>query len=100
MNGRGGKDELTLIGLVIPTRWGANGEITAVAILTRDEDEYEVEPEGMGVRLLNHLRREILAHVVRKNDPNSTKGVQVISFAVLDWENSTDDLVRRTEIGL
>lgn len=84
--------EQTLRGIVIPTAWGADGSPTGVAILTRDEGEYEVAPGAASDRLLSHLRREILARTLPLPGPSGRQKVSVISFAILEWAGAEHDL--------
>jgi hypothetical protein len=83
--------ELTLCGTVIPTTWGANGAPTGVAILTRDEGEYEVEPGETSDLLLRHLRREVLARTVPLTGPAGHQRVNVLSFAILEWAGAEEE---------
>lgn len=83
--------ELTLRGIVIPTTWGADGAPTAVAILTRDEGEYEVAPGSASDQLLSHLRREVLARTIPLSGSAGQQRVKVLSFAVLEWAGVEDE---------
>jgi hypothetical protein len=84
--------ELTLRGIVIPTTWAADGAPTGVAILTRDEGEYQVAPGTTSDRLLAHLRREVLACTVPLPAAAGQRRVDVISFAILEWAGGDDEL--------
>ena len=88
----GSEYELTLCGIVIPTTWGDDGAPTGVAILTRDEGEYEVVPGDTSNRLLSHLRREVLARTVALSGPAGQQRVKVLSFAILEWAGVEDEL--------
>ena len=88
--------ELTLCGIVIPTTWGVDGAPTGVAILTRDEGEYEVAPGNAGDRLLTHLRREVLARTVPLSGPAGQQRVKVLSFAILEWADGDSDPITLT----
>ena len=83
--------ELTLRGIVIPTNWGSDGAPIGVAILTRDEGEYEVVPSATSDQLLCHLRREVLARTVPLSGPAGQQRVRVLSFAILEWAGAEDD---------
>ena len=91
MAARRSDSELTLRGIVIPTAWGANGTPTGVAILTRDEGEYEVVTGTASDRLLSHLRREVLARTVPLSGPAGHQRVSVLSFAILEWAGVDDE---------
>jgi hypothetical protein len=85
--------QLTLRGIVVPAQWDGNGLVRSVAILTRDEGEYEVAPGGAGGQLTAHLRREVLAQAVLMNGPGDVKRVLVDSFAILEWNESDDETI-------
>jgi hypothetical protein len=92
------RDVLTIQGIVIPTEWGANGEPTRVAILTRGEDEYLVAPGGAGERLMGYLQREVLARAQPLGDADHVKRVTITSFAVLEWNESSDAVITTLEV--
>jgi hypothetical protein len=83
--------ELTLRGIVIPITWGTDGAPTGVAILTRDEGEYEVVPGPTSDQLLCHLRREVLARTVPLSGSAGQQRVRVLSFAILEWAGVEDE---------
>lgn len=49
----------TLKGILIPVDWDEEGNVTAIALSTREELEYLVDNEGRGKALLPHIRQEI-----------------------------------------
>ena len=52
--------ERVLEGILVPRRWRASGEISAVALNTLDEREYLIEDPGCEARgLLDHLRKRV-----------------------------------------
>ena len=56
-------------GVIIPTAWDDHGNITAIAISSHDENEYQVDPKGKGPELLLHIRKEVeAAGVVREEE--------------------------------
>jgi hypothetical protein len=85
--------DLVLRGIVIPFDWDPDGQVRTVAILTRDEGEYEVVPGGAGTQLLGHLQREILAHTRLLNGKDGAHRVRVDSFAILEWNESGEEFV-------
>lgn len=46
-------------GLVAPTKWDDKGNVTAVSIMTFDEDEYLLEEYGMENKLMAYIREEV-----------------------------------------
>ena len=65
-----GPSKVTKIrGVVIPTAWDDQGKVTRIAISSHDENEYQVDPEGKGPDLLLHIRKEVDATgVVREEE--------------------------------
>ena len=65
-----GPSKVTKIrGVVIPTAWDDQGKVTGVAISSHDENEYQVDPKGKGCELLLHIRKEVdAAGVVREEE--------------------------------
>jgi len=55
--------------VVIPTAWDNQGNVTGIAISSHDENEYQVDPKGKGPELLLHIRKEVeAAGVVREEE--------------------------------
>ena len=52
-------DRITVHGLIIPIEWDEGGNVAAIAVSTFDEDEYLIELDEMGERLMALLREEI-----------------------------------------
>ena len=65
-----GPSKVTKIrGVVIPTAWDNQGNVTGIAISSHDENEYQVDPKGKGPELLGHIRKEVeAAGVVREEE--------------------------------
>jgi hypothetical protein len=65
-----GPSKVTKIrGVVIPTAWDDQGNVTRIAISSHDEKEYQVDPKGKGPELLLHIRKEVeVAGVVREEE--------------------------------
>jgi hypothetical protein len=65
-----GPSKVTKIrGVVIPTAWDDQGNVTRIAISSHDENEYQVDPKGKGPELLLHIRKEVeVAGVVREEE--------------------------------
>jgi hypothetical protein len=55
--------------VVIPTAWDDKGNVTGIAISSHDENEYQVDLKGKGPDLLSHIRKEVEASgVVREEE--------------------------------
>ena len=50
---------ITVHGLIIPIEWDEGGDVIAIAVSTFDENEYLIEQDEMGERLMSFLREEI-----------------------------------------
>lgn len=48
-------------GLVVPTDWDSDGNVTSLAIATGDEQEYLIENHRQVANLWNLLRQEVVA---------------------------------------
>jgi len=85
-----GPSKVTKIrGVVIPTAWDNQGNVTGIAISSHDENEYQVDPKGKGPELLLHIRKEVeAAGVVREEE--GKKIVRIRKFMVNEGiESST-----------
>ena len=65
-----GPSKVTKIrGVVIPTAWDDQGNVTEIAISSHDENDYQVDHKGKGPELLLHIRKEVEASgVVREEE--------------------------------
>ena len=53
-------DKLTTVrGIVIPVEWDGEGNALAVAILSPDEQEYVIEQDKKGKKLIGLIRQEV-----------------------------------------
>jgi hypothetical protein len=77
-----GPSKVTKIrGVVIPTAWDDQGNVTGIAISSHDENEYQVDHKGKGPELLLHIRKEVeAAGVVREEE--GKKIVRIRKYAV------------------
>jgi hypothetical protein len=77
-----GSSKVTKIrGVVIPTAWDDQGNVTGIAISSHDENEYQVDRKGKGPELLLHIRKEVeAAGVVREEE--GKKIVRIRKYAV------------------
>jgi len=65
-----GPSKVTKIrGVIIPTAWDDQGNVTGIIISSHDENEYLVDHKGKGPELLPHIRKEVeAAGVVREEE--------------------------------
>jgi hypothetical protein len=83
--------EVTVRGIVVPTEWNTEGRVLRVAILTSDEQQYDVADSGPGKHLLGALREEIEACVRIIKGKGCRRTVTVVSYDVVD--DKDDDYV-------
>ena len=85
-----GPSKVTKIrGVVIPTAWDDQGNVTGIAISSHDENEYQVDPKGKGPELLLHIRKEVeAAGVVREEE--GKKIVRIRKYKVNEGIESAD----------
>lgn len=68
-------------GIVVPAEWDENGTVVAVAISTRDEEEYLVDSKGKGAELKAVIREnvEVSGELLREGP---RKKIRVRSYAL------------------
>ena len=65
----GDKRLATLRGILVPVDWDDEGNVTAVAVSTRDEREYLIDRDAIGKGLQSHIREEIELSGILKDGP-------------------------------
>jgi hypothetical protein len=56
---RNGEDHLvTIAGVIVPSDWDRQGNVTGVSISAFDEEEYFVQGQGKGGELIQHVRKD------------------------------------------
>ena len=50
---------ITIHGLLTPIQWDEKGNVIAISVSTFDEDEYLIEKDEIGKRLMSFLQEEI-----------------------------------------
>lgn len=73
---------ITVKGIICPTRWSREGEIERVSIMTRDEDAFEVMPEGVGRDLIYYPHRAVTASGFIVRDFQKRRMIRIQSFSV------------------
>jgi hypothetical protein len=64
-----GPSKVTKIrGVIVPTSWDEQGNVTGIAISSHDENDYLVDQKGKGSELLLHIRKEVEAAGVVRED--------------------------------
>jgi hypothetical protein len=59
----------TLRGILVPVDWDDEGNVTAVALSTRDEREYLIDKDAIGKGLQSHVREEVELSGILKDGP-------------------------------
>jgi hypothetical protein len=78
---RGSSKVTKIRGVIVPTAWDDHGNVTGIAISSHDENEYQVDPKGKGPELLLHIRKEVEATgVVREEE--GKKIIRIRKYAV------------------
>ena len=57
--GKANTNLITIRGIVIPVDWDEKGKVVGLAISTFNEDEYLVERDEKGAKLMRFIRQEV-----------------------------------------
>ena len=71
-----------IFGIIVPSRWDENGHVTGVSVHTFDEEEYIVEPSGIGKVLTSYLQQKIEIIGKIKERIDGRKLINVRSYTV------------------
>ena len=85
-------------GVIIPTAWDDQGNVKGIALSSHDENEYHVDPKGKGPELLLHIRKEVEASgVVREEE--GRKIVRIRKYTISEAIDSSviDPIDRSSE---
>jgi 5S rRNA maturation endonuclease (ribonuclease M5) len=75
---------ITVRGLIIPTDWDDQGNVTGLTISTSLEEEYRIEPDRRGEELLAFVRERVKASGKIKLDAQGAKVMMVDSYQILE----------------
>jgi len=68
-----GERLITIRGIVIPVDWDEKGKVVAAAISTHNEDEYLIDNDYKGEKLLHFVQEEVeVSGIARKNKDKKT----------------------------
>jgi hypothetical protein len=85
-----GPSKVTKIrGIIIPTAWDDQGNVTGIAISSHDENEYQVDQKGKGPELLLYIRKEVEAAGVVREDEGK-KIVRIRKYTVREEIETTN----------
>jgi len=61
MTSPGNQKQITIRGLIVPSEWDDKGNVTSISISTFHEDEYVVDKDSAGKKLLPYMREGVEA---------------------------------------
>ena len=79
------KDKIKNIikGIVVPSNWDNQGNVTGVTIQAYDETAYIVEHVQLGEELLNHIHAKVEVNGKIRERINGSTSVRVKSYSVM-----------------
>jgi hypothetical protein len=84
------REEVAITGYVIATDWGWDAEVSGIKIETHD-DEYVVEPNGLGEELFNEIDSEVEVTGIVMEEMDGTKQITVTNYEVLRQARDKED---------
>ncbi|MEW6440161.1 MAG: hypothetical protein AB1640_04425 [bacterium] len=69
-------------GIVTPSDWDEQNQVTAITLATVDEQEYRIHQDNKGKQLLRMLRREVEVCGVVGTDGAGNRMVRVMTYDV------------------
>jgi len=70
---------ITRRGIVIPVDWDENGKVIAAALSTHKEEEYLIDHDYKGRKLMDHIHHEVeVGGVARKN--KNKKSITITTY--------------------
>ena len=80
---------VTIKGIVIPFDWDEKGNVVAIALSTKDEEEYLIEDKEKGEELERYLREEVEVTGVVSCEKD-TKMIRVTNYRMHEGIGQTD----------
>ena len=79
------KDKIinTIKGIVVPSTWDNQGNVTGVTIQAYDEKAYHVEHGQLGKQLLNHIHEKVEVDGKIRERINGSVSIHVKSYKVM-----------------
>ena len=79
---REGGKVITIRGIVLPVDWDEKGRVIAAALSTHKEEEYLIDHDYKGRKLMDYIQHEVeVSGVVRRN--NNTKTITITTYEVI-----------------
>jgi hypothetical protein len=85
------KQIITVRGIVAPSEWGADDEVTAITLYAHNEEEYLVSEKQMVKRLLKHFDEEVEATGFISEDEYGEEVFIVSDFQPVTSDDDEDD---------
>ena len=83
---------LTVSGYVTALEWDEDDvDVTDLAIITDDDNEYKVRLSGQGEELTGYLDEYVVVHGNVHRDQWGNKVIEVRSFDIGDWPDKEDE---------
>ena len=70
-------------GLILPAEWDKQGNVVAVLLSAFDEEDYLIDSNGYGRKLLSYLQKKVEVSGVEKEE-GGRKRLRVLSFKTLE----------------
>jgi len=70
-------------GIIIPSDWDSNGNITGITLQTHDEKTYVIEPNRTGNELYKYIRNNVIVNGKTRQRLDGHTLIRVISYEVL-----------------
>jgi hypothetical protein len=86
-----GEKNITITGTVVPTDWGKNGTVVAVALSTPAEDEYLVTNNALGQELLQLIGAKVLARGIMTEDENWNRRITLTNYETLEDHDEDEE---------
>jgi 5S rRNA maturation endonuclease (ribonuclease M5) len=79
---REGGEVITIKGIVLPVDWDEKGNVIAAALSTHKEEEYLIDHDYKGRKLMDYIQHEVeVSGVVRRN--NNKKTITITTYDVI-----------------
>ena len=91
MEAKKDKKRVTITGTVVPTDWGRDGRVVAVALSTPAEDEYIVANNALGQELFQLVGAKVVATGIMTDDENWNRRITLETYETLEDEEEDEE---------
>jgi 5S rRNA maturation endonuclease (ribonuclease M5) len=79
---REGGKVITIRGIVVPVDWDEKGNVIAAALSTHKEEEYLIDHDYKGRKLMDYIQHEVeVSGVVRRD--NNKKTITITTYEII-----------------